>query len=149
MRGVELLMVRFSERMVTDVVQTFWAAMQRGEFITDAAAEAGTYRKMGARWLAAEGGCFLVTVLATVQTVSRQPSHRWANRSRVPRRRSRGAPSRSHCWNCCLPRAGLLRSPTSSPRAFTVSRRAGYPPRWHPPTTGHHDYNRFARSGRV
>jgi IS30 family transposase len=30
--------------------------MQRGEFITDAAAEAGTYRKMGARWLAAEGG---------------------------------------------------------------------------------------------
>jgi IS30 family transposase len=30
--------------------------MQRGEFITDAAAEAGTYRKRGARWLAAEGG---------------------------------------------------------------------------------------------
>jgi len=27
-------MVRFNERMVTDVVQTFWAAMQRGEFIT-------------------------------------------------------------------------------------------------------------------
>ena len=49
-------MVRFNERMVTDVVQTFWAAMQRGEFITDAAAEAGTYRKKGARWLAAEGG---------------------------------------------------------------------------------------------
>jgi hypothetical protein len=50
MRGVELLMVKFNERMVTDVVQTFWAAMQRGEFITDAAAEAGTYRKKGARW---------------------------------------------------------------------------------------------------
>jgi IS30 family transposase len=49
-------MVKFNERMVTDVVQTFWAAMQRGEFITDAAAEAGTYRKKGARWLAAEGG---------------------------------------------------------------------------------------------
>jgi IS30 family transposase len=49
-------MVSFNERMVTDVVQTFWAAMQRGEFITDAAAEAGTYRKKGARWLAAEGG---------------------------------------------------------------------------------------------
>jgi len=30
--------------------------MARGEFITDAAAEAGTYRKMGARWLAACGG---------------------------------------------------------------------------------------------
>ena len=49
-------MVKFNERMVTDVVQTFWAAVQRGEFITDAAAEAGTYRKKGARWLAAEGG---------------------------------------------------------------------------------------------
>ena len=27
--------------------------MSRGEFITDAAAEAGTYRKKGTRWLAA------------------------------------------------------------------------------------------------
>jgi hypothetical protein len=34
--------VKFNDRMVTDVVQTFWAAMQRGEFITDAASEAGT-----------------------------------------------------------------------------------------------------------
>ncbi len=49
-------MARFSDRMVTEVVQTFWAAMQRGEFITDAAAEAGTYRKKGARWLASAGG---------------------------------------------------------------------------------------------
>jgi len=47
---------RFSEVMVTEVVQRFWAAMARGEFITDAAAEAGTYRKMGARWLAGAGG---------------------------------------------------------------------------------------------
>ena len=46
-----VLMARFSEEMVTEVVQRFWAAMQRGEFITDAAAEAGTYRKKGARWL--------------------------------------------------------------------------------------------------
>jgi len=42
--------------MVPEVVQVFWAAMARGEFITDAAAEAGTYRKKGARWLAACGG---------------------------------------------------------------------------------------------
>ena len=49
-------MARFSERMVPEVVQKFWAAMARGEFITDAAAEVGTYRKRGARWLAAEGG---------------------------------------------------------------------------------------------
>ena len=50
------LMARFSERMDTEVVQRFWAAMARGEFIADAAAEAGTYRKKGARWLAACGG---------------------------------------------------------------------------------------------
>ena len=42
--------------MDTEVVQRFWAAMARGEFITDAAAEAGTYRVKGARWLAACGG---------------------------------------------------------------------------------------------
>jgi hypothetical protein len=30
--------------------------MQRGEFITDAAELAGTYRKKGTRWLAAGGG---------------------------------------------------------------------------------------------
>jgi hypothetical protein len=42
--------------MVPEVYQVFWAAMARGEFITDAAAEAGTYRKQGARWLFAAGG---------------------------------------------------------------------------------------------
>jgi len=50
------LMVKFNDRMVTDVVQTFWAAMQRGEFITDAAAEVGTYRQKGRRWLRESGG---------------------------------------------------------------------------------------------
>ncbi len=49
-------MARFSVGMVPEVVQVFWAAMARGEFITDAAAEAGTYRKKAARWLVAEGG---------------------------------------------------------------------------------------------
>jgi IS30 family transposase len=53
---MEAPMARFSDRMMTEVVQRFWAAMQRGEFITDAAAEAGTYRKKGARWLVAAGG---------------------------------------------------------------------------------------------
>jgi hypothetical protein len=51
-----LLMTKFSEVMVTERVQRFWAAMARGEFITDAAAEAGTYCKKGARWLVAAGG---------------------------------------------------------------------------------------------
>jgi IS30 family transposase len=49
-------MAQFSDRMVNEVVQRFWAAMARGEFITDAAAEAGTYRMKGARWLAISGG---------------------------------------------------------------------------------------------
>ena len=49
-------MAQFSQRMVTEVVQQFWAAMARGEFITDAAAAAGTHRMMETRWLRAEGG---------------------------------------------------------------------------------------------
>jgi hypothetical protein len=35
--------------MVPEVYQLFWAAMARGEFITDAAVEGGSYRKQGAR----------------------------------------------------------------------------------------------------
>jgi IS30 family transposase len=42
--------------MVPERVQPFWAALQRGEFINDAAAEVGTYRKKGTRWVAACGG---------------------------------------------------------------------------------------------
>jgi len=42
--------------MVAEVFQTFWAAMARGEFITGAAAEAGTYREKGRRWLRESGG---------------------------------------------------------------------------------------------
>jgi hypothetical protein len=49
-------MARFSDRMVPEVVQVFWTAMARGAFVTAAAAEAGTYREKGTRWLAAEGG---------------------------------------------------------------------------------------------
>jgi transposase, IS30 family len=49
-------MARFNERMRPEVVQPFWAALQAGEFITDAAAQAGTYREMGGRWIAAECG---------------------------------------------------------------------------------------------
>ncbi|MGH2801548.1 MAG: IS30 family transposase [Thermoleophilaceae bacterium] len=49
-------MAVFTDRMVPERFQPFWAALQRGEFITDAAAEAGTYRKKGTRWVAAHGG---------------------------------------------------------------------------------------------
>jgi IS30 family transposase len=53
---MEALVMRFSDRMVPEVVQVFWAAMARGEFVTAATAEAGTYREQGTRWLAASGG---------------------------------------------------------------------------------------------
>jgi transposase, IS30 family len=49
-------MAVFTDRMLPEMVQPFWAALQRGEFITDAAAEVGTYRKRGTRWVAAHGG---------------------------------------------------------------------------------------------
>ena len=49
-------MARFVNAQVPELVQPFWAALQRGEFITDAAAQVGTYRKQGTRWVAACGG---------------------------------------------------------------------------------------------
>jgi transposase, IS30 family len=49
----EGVVVRFSYRMVPEVYQVFWAGMAAGEFINDAAIAAGSYRKQGARWLAA------------------------------------------------------------------------------------------------
>jgi hypothetical protein len=47
---------RFFNRMISENVQVFWAALQRGEFITDAAEAAGTYRKQGSRWVITNGG---------------------------------------------------------------------------------------------
>src|SRR3954451_12842449 len=49
-------MARFVNAQVPEVVQPFWAALQCGEFISDAAVQAGTYRKQGTRWVAACGG---------------------------------------------------------------------------------------------
>jgi len=46
----------FIWRMVPEVIQPFWEALQRGEFTTSAAEGVGTYQKKGARWMAAEGG---------------------------------------------------------------------------------------------
>ncbi len=55
-RAMRVLVARFLNHMVGEDVQVFWAALQRGEFITDAAAAAGTYRKQGTRWVMANGG---------------------------------------------------------------------------------------------
>ena len=43
----------FSSRMVSEVVQPFWDALQRGEFITGAAESVGSYRVQGRRWMVA------------------------------------------------------------------------------------------------
>jgi AcrR family transcriptional regulator len=51
-----VLMAVVSDRMAPEIVQPFWAAPQSGEFITEAAERAGTYRKKGAPWLVAAGG---------------------------------------------------------------------------------------------
>ena len=44
------------DKMVPEVYQVFWSGLAAGEFITDAARAAGTYRKQGAWWLAEAGG---------------------------------------------------------------------------------------------
>jgi transposase, IS30 family len=46
----------FSSRMISEVVQPFWAALQRGEFITGAAESVGSYRVQGRRWIVSAGG---------------------------------------------------------------------------------------------
>ena len=51
-----LMTVRFSNQLVPELYQPFWAAWQAGEFLTDAAAVAGTYRHRGLAWLRASGG---------------------------------------------------------------------------------------------
>ncbi len=51
-----MLIIRFASHMITENMQVFWGELQRGEFISDAAVAAGTYRKQGTRWLVANGG---------------------------------------------------------------------------------------------
>jgi transposase, IS30 family len=49
-------MVVFSERMLPEVMDVFWGALARGETVSDAAKEVGSYREKGGRWIAACGG---------------------------------------------------------------------------------------------
>ncbi len=48
--------LRFSNQLVPELYQPFWAAWQAGEFLTDAAAVAGTHRHRGLAWLRESGG---------------------------------------------------------------------------------------------
>ncbi len=49
-------MMRFSQKLVAELFQPFWAAWQAGEFMTDAAAVAGNYRQRGLAWVREFGG---------------------------------------------------------------------------------------------
>ena len=86
-------MAVFTESMINERVQTFWAALQRGEFITDAAAEAGTYRKKGARWMAAAGG---VRPRRGRDLQGRYLS--FAEREEIALSSARGESMRCDCW---------------------------------------------------
>ena len=59
-----MLIIRFASHMITENVQVFWAELKRGEFISDAAVAAGTYRKQGTRWVVANGVCVRVAGVA-------------------------------------------------------------------------------------
>src|SRR5664280_3430095 len=48
--------VRFSNQLVAELIQPFWAAWQGGEFMTDASAVAGTHRQRGLAWVRQVGG---------------------------------------------------------------------------------------------
>jgi IS30 family transposase len=48
--------IRFSNQFVPELIQPFWAALQKGEFLTDAAAVAGANRWRGLQWLREAGG---------------------------------------------------------------------------------------------
>jgi IS30 family transposase len=51
-----MLMAVRSNQLVAEAIQPFWAALQAGEFLTDAAAIAGTHRWRGLKWVREAGG---------------------------------------------------------------------------------------------
>ena len=51
-----VLTIRFSNKLVPELFEPFWAALQAGEFLTDASAAAGTHRHRGLQWLREAGG---------------------------------------------------------------------------------------------
>ena len=69
-------MARFFNARVPEAVQPFWATLQGGEFIADAAVAAGTYRKQGTRWVAAVGGVRPRRAATSRAAACRSPSAR-------------------------------------------------------------------------
>jgi transposase, IS30 family len=111
-------MARFTDLMVPERVQPFWAALQRGKFINDAAVEVGTCRKKGARWVAACGG----TSWPWARSAGRYLS--FAEREEIALARARGESMRG------IARRLLARpSIPTAPAAGTVAERNDGPPR--------------------
>ena len=57
-------MSQFTNRMDTETFQVFWAALQRGEFISGAAEQIGTYRKQGSRGGSGRAAAFVLVAAA-------------------------------------------------------------------------------------
>src|SRR4051812_10192341 len=86
-------MARFVNGQVPEVVQPFWAALQRGDFIADAAVAVGTYRRQGTRWVAA---CVRVVAVISGAVACRLPSARRSrSRTRVGRSSARRPAART------------------------------------------------------
>jgi hypothetical protein len=133
-------MARFSNQMISENMQVFWAALQAGEFIADAAPRAGTYRKQGTRWVIANGGVrprrgrdlqgrYLSFAEREEIGLAQRPASRCA-RSRsgwaVAHRRSvASCPATSRCWAVIGPRP---RMPRPGIGGAAETGEAGHPP---------------------
>jgi hypothetical protein len=96
-------MARFVNAQLPEVVQPFWAALQRGEFIADAAAAAGTHRKQGTRWVAPTAVRYVQGERQCYAAQHRCEAKSWApapglsSRARVPARDAASwSPARCH-----------------------------------------------------
>jgi len=109
-------MARLVNAQVPEVVQPFWAALQRGELIADAAVAAGTYRKQGTRWAAACGG------------VGPRRGHNLKGRclSFTRTRRDRAGPRRGETIHVTARRAWATRRRRSRASCGDADRDSGY-----------------------
>ena len=129
---IGVLLMLFSSRMISEVVQPFWAALQRGEFITGAAESVGSYRVQGRRWIVAAGGVRPRRgrdLQGRYLSFSEVRRSRWAGRPASRCGASRGGwgarPRRSHAsWRATPIAAGIGRRRRMRRRG-SVSSQAG------------------------
>ena len=114
-------MVVFNERMRPEVIQPFWAAVQRGEFITEAAESVGTYRVKGGRWILAAAGCVRAAGVICRAAICRSQS---ARRSRWAAPRGVGAVHRAAAGTLAVDRLARAVAQRRSPRGVSRDDRA-------------------------